>query len=365
MSSDKQDASPQQQRDAIIELANRDGYRIIRWYADEGISGDATKKRHDFQRMIKDAESGDFKAILCWNQDRFGQFDMIEAGKWIFPLREAGVHLTTVGQGKIDWNDFTSRVVYGIQQEAKHAYLLDLSRNVTRGLIARAMRGEWVQGGNPPLGYVIRNNRLALGDLADVEMVRRIYREYLAGGSLQGLVTRLNREGVKSPGGGPWYRSTVQSILKNVRYTGTFAWNIRSSGKYNGVRNGEVTPEFDRGLNGEEDWIVIEDNHPAIIDRETFEAVQRRLNARSSKAGQPGASSPSPNKYALSGLLRCEDCDSVMHGHSTHGHRYYSSGGCLDFGPSFCSRNSVRQDQLIQEVVGAIANHYTNPDTVA
>ncbi len=75
MSSDKQEASPEQQRQEITALAKRDGYRIICWYVDEGVSGDATDKRFDFQRMIRDAEGGEFQAFLCWDQDRFGRFD--------------------------------------------------------------------------------------------------------------------------------------------------------------------------------------------------------------------------------------------------------------------------------------------------
>ena len=142
MSSDKQEASSKQQREEIKKLAKREGYRIIRWYTDEAVSGDATEKRLIFQQMIKDAELGEFTAIVAWDQDRFGRFDSIEAGYWIYPLRNAGVCLVTVAQGRIDWNDFTSRIVYGVQQEAKHAYLVDLSRNTTRGLLARAKRGE-------------------------------------------------------------------------------------------------------------------------------------------------------------------------------------------------------------------------------
>jgi site-specific DNA recombinase len=49
MSSDKQEASPKQQREEITKLANREGYRILRWYIDEAISGDATEKRLQFQ----------------------------------------------------------------------------------------------------------------------------------------------------------------------------------------------------------------------------------------------------------------------------------------------------------------------------
>src|SRR5690242_5665261 len=78
MSSDRQDASPKQQREAIEQLAVGK-YRIIRWYQDDGISG-AEAMREGFQNLITDAtDRGDFRAILCWDQDRLSRFDPIEA----------------------------------------------------------------------------------------------------------------------------------------------------------------------------------------------------------------------------------------------------------------------------------------------
>jgi len=102
MSSDQQEGSPEQQREAIKQHAENHNYRIVRWYEDLGISGDATTKRADFQKMIADGSVGDFGAIVCWDQDRFGRFDLVEAGRWIYPLQQSGVILDTVTGGKID-----------------------------------------------------------------------------------------------------------------------------------------------------------------------------------------------------------------------------------------------------------------------
>ena len=157
MSTDKQDKSPDQQRHEITALAKRDGYEILRWYFDGGISGDLTEKRRDFQQMINDAARGDFQAILAWDQDRFGRFDSIESGYWIHPLRKAGVCLVTVVQGKIDWNSFEGRILYHIQQEGKHGYLRDLSFNVCRGLREKAKQGKWPNG-TPPFGFRATTN---------------------------------------------------------------------------------------------------------------------------------------------------------------------------------------------------------------
>ena len=103
MSSGKQEASPDQQRAEVKKLAERHGCKILREYFDSAISGDATDRRKGFLEMHRAACNGrDFEVILCWDQDRFGRFDSIEAGYWIKPLRDAGVRLITVLDRQID-----------------------------------------------------------------------------------------------------------------------------------------------------------------------------------------------------------------------------------------------------------------------
>ncbi len=354
-SSDKQEASLPQQREALERYAKEHGYKIIRWYIDDAISGDATEKRFEFQRMIKDAENvADFKAVLCWDQDRFGRFDSIEAGRWIHPLREAGVYLDTIAQGKINWNDFAGRMMYGIVQEGKHQYLRDLSRNATRGLIAKASRGEW-PAGRPPLGLTTdKAGRLIFGPQTDMELVQRIFRDYQGGMSLQSLVDTLNREGLTTSQGGKWYRSTLHGILTNALYAGDFVWNTRCQSKYNGIRNGEVTSEFKRGKTNKSEWISIQDNHPAIVTRKLFNAVQRRLSSRSNRKGEVGVNSLRPDKFAFTGLLHCGKCGSRMYGHTVSGKHYFVCGGYLNKGKSFCDRNAVKQDELLEHILTAI-----------
>ena len=127
MSKDGQEKSPDQQRAELIEFADSNGYEIAHWYDDLGISGDSTEKRKGFQQMVADGAAGEFEAILCWDQDRFGRFDLIEAGKWIHPLREAGVNLATVTGGVTDWNNLVDQLSYMAKQVGKHQFLTDLS----------------------------------------------------------------------------------------------------------------------------------------------------------------------------------------------------------------------------------------------
>jgi DNA invertase Pin-like site-specific DNA recombinase len=93
--------------------------------------------------MLADAEAKrDFSVVLCWDQDRFGRFDTVEAGHWIYPLRQAGAHLETVAQGKIDRNDFAGRILYAVQQEASTRFLVGLTIAFAEPLPREPMRRE-------------------------------------------------------------------------------------------------------------------------------------------------------------------------------------------------------------------------------
>jgi DNA invertase Pin-like site-specific DNA recombinase len=363
MSSGKQEASIPDQRKAVARFAVERGFTVIREYCDEGISGDDTEKRIQFRRMISDAATGEFRAILCWDQDRFGRFDPIEAGRWIAPLRDAEVRLVTIGQGEIDWCTFAGRIAWTVQQEAKHGYLRDLSRNVGRGHVATALRGDW-NGGTPPLGYVLvqksnRKNTLALDDSGAADLVIRIFREYLQGESLRAIASKLTNEKIPtSTGGKSWNPNSVRTILNNPLYTGDYSWNRVSRARYSRIVDGqpeEVMPRGKGQINDSDQRIAVKDNHPAIIDRETFERVQRRLAER-----KPQTTPCNVAKFLLTGLLRCGHCGNVMYGDSkTAG---YLCNGYRSRGRSLCQCYSVKEDQLVEILLGAIQERLLSPE---
>ena len=105
MSTDRQEKSIDDQKTEVVKYAAANGYKIIREYRDDGISGSKSDERKDFQRLIADAtERGDFRAVLCWDQDRFSRFDPLEANHYWYLLDQAGVKLATVTQGEVDWH---------------------------------------------------------------------------------------------------------------------------------------------------------------------------------------------------------------------------------------------------------------------
>lgn len=309
MSKDSQDASIPAQRTAVKELEKSAGYRIIREYVDLGISGDATEKRTEFLRMMADVSKGDFRAVLCWDQDRFGRFDPLEAGFWIKPMRDAGIRLVTVAQGAIDWNDFAGRLIYSVQQEGKHQFLRDLSRNTNRGKMEAAKQGRWM-GGGPPYGFLLGPDQHLIEHGPEAEIVRQIFERYVAGDSMRAICQDFNRSGIPSPENKLWNVNAIKRIVSNRVYLGHTRFNKKSAGKYTSIANGIIVPKTSPKdvWNDESLWMIIENTHSPLVDIPTFEAAQncrtehRRFAAKSTTV-----------ETVFRGLLKCGHCGAAMH----------------------------------------------------
>ncbi len=290
MSTLQQEHSPAQQLAAIKRHCQECGIEIVAQFSDRGISGDLPKKRPGFLRML-------------------------EAGRWIAPLRDAGVTLETVADGPEDWDDFGGRIVAAVAAESKHQFLADLSRSVTRGLVAKAVEGRGYIGPTP-YGYrrsvaIVGQSHESSLELHDEQaaVVARLFREYAKPGcSLNSLADRLNAEGVPTARGGRWRRNTVNWILRNEVYAGVAVWGQTQSGRYF-TRAGETVARRPRAAAGKitaADPLRREGAVPAIVDRKTFDRVQKLLEERSQVRRGPNSIRP------LSGLVRC-GCGGTMH----------------------------------------------------
>ena len=324
------DASIPAQKTSIEKWATDNGYTIRRWYIDEGISG-WKEDRAEFQQLIADLEKRhDFQAVLCWHTNRFSRFPVLEANHYWFLLDRAGVHLATVLQGRQDWADIGSWLKASIEQHGDAQHRVKLSADVKRGLRQKAEQGIWL--GEPPTGYRLGEDRkLVPGDPVAVALVARIFQEYIQGASLRGMCHKFNREGFRSPKGGLWKQGTVERILKNPAYCGTYC------------RGG----------------VEIPDCHPAIVEPKDFERVQARLRQRKT------ATTPHRNggKFILSGLLRCGKCEGGMTGDQRHDRPVYRCSNSHHKG--ICDDNIVRQDVVLESLLAGIEQQVNNPRFVA
>jgi len=139
MSKDDQENSIERQQGQVYPYAAARGYNIVREYKDEGIAGwKSGLDRPEFNRMLRDAQRGQFKRILCDDVDRFGRFDIHKYGAIVDPLRNAGVRLETVAQGLIDWDDTLSQVNDAIRMVFKREQSNDTARRVLTRFIQLA-----------------------------------------------------------------------------------------------------------------------------------------------------------------------------------------------------------------------------------
>jgi site-specific DNA recombinase len=180
----------------------------------------------------------------------------------------------TVAQGAIDWNDFTGRLIYNVQQEGKHQFLRDLARNSLRGLIARTKQGKW--NGPAPYGYELGDEgHLVFGDARKVATVRKIYRLRLSGYGYRVIAKKLNADGVEAPQATKWSHDTVRLILCRETYCGVVTLGGRKQGKYFTTDGDSPTPVKSGVRRGTS--LRVENAHEAIIDRPKFDAVQSML----------------------------------------------------------------------------------------
>jgi site-specific DNA recombinase len=385
MSTDEQETSIEQQREEVEKYAAKHGYKILREYVDEGISGDETEKRKGFLKMLADAQAiGDYQVVLCWDQDRFGRFDSIDHGYYVKPLRDIGVRLETVAQGKIDWNTFSGRIIDTVQQEGKHAFLRDLSRNVTRGMLNKAKQGVWL-GGPVPYAYDVLDQRLVPGSQERVEVVRWLFRTYATTTtSLGELARQLNERGVPSPGGKRWGKTAIHKILTRPAYCGDTAWNRRGEGRYHEVVDGELRAKKTKRRKGPwanptDNWIITKDTHEHLIDRATFERVQQRL-VENRELKTP-VKDRTAGAFLFTRLVFCGDCGWPMHGCTnvqtkrktrtgkpceprTYSYRRYICGNYNAYGAVGCRCNTITERQLVQAVAGRIRRDFLHPDNL-
>ena len=130
-------------------------------------------------------------------------------------------------------------------------------------------------------------------------------------------------------------------------------------GKYHGLSNGTVV-DAHQGDNHTDDWIVIPNNHLAIIDQQTFDAVQQRLSERKQRT------TPHKNggKFLLTGLLRCGKCGGRMFGTIPNKGQQVSYVCSTDHSTGKCDRNATKQDELLKHVIDTVVDRFSNPDVV-
>ena len=233
--------------------------------------------RSEFNRMIKEYEKGNLDIILTKSVSRFGR-DTKEGLEVIRKIRSCGTRII-FETDKIDTETVDDELLLSVVQACSQAENDWRSENIVWGLRRRAEDGTSGLYSRVCYGYKKDRHGMLIIDEERAQVVRDIFDWYLKGLSIGGIIKRLKSKGIKSPKGkDTWSKRAVESTLTRRKYTGDVAIAVP----------------------GNADWQYLNtDHHAGIISKETFEAVELEMAARSNvELGENGKLHRKSKKYS-------------------------------------------------------------------
>ena len=273
------------QRSMCLKYANQNNWDVVDIYSDDDFSG-AGIYRPDFERLIKDCESGKINLVLCKSQSRFSR-DMEVIEKYLHnKFIEWGVRFVSIVDNADTNNEYNkkSRQINGLMNEW---YLDDLSNNIKKSLKNKREDGLFM-GSFASYGYdrdPEDKHKLIIDPVA-AEVVRKIFDLYKEGIGYYKICSYLNENKIpprsiykKLKGSNfvcgkcnydkvIWTPDTIAQILRNEVYIGNLVQGKKTSLGYKVHKSRKVKKE---------EWARKDNAHEAIIDIDTWNIVQQRL----------------------------------------------------------------------------------------
>ena len=333
------------QRHMLMEVVNNNpNYNLIGEYCDEDLSGAGTF-RPEFERLIEDCENGKIDIVLCKSQSRFSR-DMEIVERYINnKFKEWNVRFISLSDNADTENpgNKKSRQINGLVNEW---YLEDVSNNIRSAFNSKMKQGEFISP-FAPFGYLVDssdNNKLVVDNVASL-VVKDIFNLYLKGYGYSSIAKYLNDKNIPSPSLHKyrqgiklnvvsnkkrdeikWNSNAIKTILKNEVYLGKLVQGKRTTVSY---KNHKIINK-DKSL-----WISYPNTHEAIIDKETFDKVQREMKNRTKPRG-------SSTVHLFSGKVFCLDCGHHLRKKNSSRHEYLVCSNNI-----ICSnKSSIRYDKL-------------------
>jgi len=331
--------------EAYIRSQAHEGWRLVPTRYDDGGFSGGNLDRPALAALVEDIKAGKVDCVVVYKVDRLSR-SLTDFSKLVEVFEAHGVSFVSVTQ-QFNTTHSMGRLTLNILLSFAQFEREIIGERIRDKLAAHKRKGKWT-GGRPVLGYDVdrsmRSPKLVLNE-DEAEQVREIFALYLHTGSLiectrqvveRGFLTKriLTRAG-RTHGGEPYCRSTIYTLLVNRIYRGEIA------------HKGE--------------WFAGE--HPAIVDTETFDAVQELLQQNGRLGGNDFR-----NRYnaLLKQVLRCKHCDSVMthifQGKDARKYRYYTCASALRLGRKTCPRPTLPALEIEQLVVDELRRYCKRPE---
>lgn len=295
------------QRTLLNQYIKENNYDLIQEYVDDGFTG-TNFDRPAFMQMIKDIESGKINMIITKDMSRLGR-DYIGTGELIekyFPSKN--IRYIAINDGIDTFIDNTNNDIAPFKAIMNDMYAKDISKKVKTSLYSRMKEGLYVSG-RCPFGYKKdpENKNHLIVNQEQLEVVKLIFDLALKGNTYHFIAQELTKRKIRTPASyynyvwnkkclsqeyGIWTDSTVKAILTNQIYVGD---TVQGKTKKINYKLKRIVK------NNIDDYIIVENTHEAIIDRETFNYVQGLLPKNVKRPEKK-------RHYLLDGILYCGDC---------------------------------------------------------
>ena len=294
------------QRSLLLQYAKENDLNIYDIYIDDGYSG-TNFDRPGFKKLISDIENNKINMVITKDMSRLGR-DYICTGELVekyFPLHN--VRYISVADNIDTFLDNSNNDIAPFKAIMNDFYAKDISKKIRFSLKAKMKEGKYI-GGRAPFGYnkdPKDKNHLIINSEQSI-IVKRIFEMCLSGKTPFKISKQLTNENIKTPAEyydfnwnnnrnlhyGVWHSKTIRDILTNRTYTGDLVQNKKNKVNYKIKKINKNNPQ---------DYIVVENTHDPIIDKNTFYEVQKRLPKNVGR-------SEKKEYHLLDGLLYCGDC---------------------------------------------------------
>ncbi len=304
---DKEESSSVTNQREILKryVSEQDNFFIVKEYVDDGYTG-TNFDRPKFKEMIEDIEAGIIDTVITKDLSRLGR-ERLGVGHYTeiyFP--EHNVRYIALLDNIDTYMDAGMNDMAPFKGVINDMYVRDISKKIRSSLIERKKAGNFL-GVTAPYGYKKDpNNKFHLViNEKEAEVVKRVFKLYLEGNGLTRIAQILTKDGIPVPGESrdigktrktalysSWKQTTIRRILDNRVYLGELVQFKRRKINYKSKRRITVP---------EEERYICKGTHEAIIDEESFNAVQNILKKNKSFKG-------TKHDYLFKGLLFCSEC---------------------------------------------------------
>ena len=280
-------------------------YECAGIYADEGISGTNTKKREQFNRMIEDCKARKIDMVITKSISRFAR-NTLDTLTYVRLLKDLGIEVFFEKEN-IKTLDSKGEVLLSILSSLAQDESRSISENSTWGIRRRFEQGKLHINHTKFLGYDKDKNGNLVINPKQAKIVKRIYEDFLDGKGANRIARELENDGTLNWNGkAKWYEGSIRKMLTNEKYKGDAllqkTYTVDFLSKKRADNDGQV-PQY-----------YVEDSHPAIIDKEMWEAVQLEMERRRNFALQYGIRkleyATTSNPFA--GRVICGSCGQVF-----------------------------------------------------